>query len=132
MSEYRYLFGRRYRLNAENVWEYCPPRSQFFTGRYGVKMVSFRVPVDIVPFLQAILDKLEEIETFRRNLEGNVLNTSTEFLVDNEDFLKSMTYILTKGKVDDKERNLRSSDKKGAGASEKTEHSKEKTGRRRG
>jgi len=38
-----------------------------------------RIPLPLVPFIEGILAKCEELEQCRKNVQQNLLNTSVEF-----------------------------------------------------
>lgn len=83
-SQYRYVAGKRFRREVDGKLIYAPDKR---FGLHGVEKVTMRVPVSLVPFITEVLSKLEEIEECRRNILGNLFNTSSDV------FLKSMEKI---------------------------------------
>ncbi|MDO4858687.1 MAG: hypothetical protein Q4A17_12165 [Thermoguttaceae bacterium] len=80
-SVYRYVSGKRYRLTEDGKLIFSPDKN---SGFHGVKKVTMRVPETLVPFITQVLEKLEEIEECRRNIAGNIFNTSSEFILPKE------------------------------------------------
>lgn len=76
MTQYKYWCGKRFYKSADGSWLPCTTNK--FRNRFGVPTTSIRVPVCMVPFLSLLLDKMAEVETVRRNLSSDVLNTSPD------------------------------------------------------
>ncbi len=76
-GKYKYVNGYRFLLTAEGDWRFSPRRSGS-NGKYGCKTRRLRVPEELVPAVLSLMEKFAEIEQIRRNIEGNILNTSPE------------------------------------------------------
>ena len=75
MSEYKWVNGKRFRKLRSGDWVLCENKPY---RKYGSDVVSIRVPKEMVPWLMEILNKLEEIETARRNICSNLYNTNPD------------------------------------------------------
>lgn len=72
----KFVCGKRYILK-EGVLT-CSVGRVKGSGRFGFPTVAVRVPLPLVPFIQAILRKCEEIENTRRVVTNNIYNTSAD------------------------------------------------------
>ena len=79
-SEKVFFCGRRFELDEDGHLIPLTQSEKTCRGKYGEKSVVVRVPVSLLPWLQSILKSIEEIETVRRNIEANLLNTSPELI----------------------------------------------------
>lgn len=82
--KYKYLAGKKFRVYRDGTVEFAGLPT---VGRYGERTVSMRVPVSIAVWLKDLLDKIEEIETIRRNILGNPYNSSLEYIVEYKNIL---------------------------------------------
>lgn len=78
--EKAFFCGRKFEIDEQGRLVPVGNSEGTSRGKYGEDTVTMRVPVSIVPLLQLILGTVEQIEIVRRNIEGNVLNTSPELL----------------------------------------------------
>lgn len=74
----KFLCGKRYVVLKDGFLTVPVGRAKG-SGRFGFQTVAVRVPVPLVPFLQSILRKCEEIEETRRIVMNNIYNTSPDF-----------------------------------------------------
>lgn len=80
-SQYRYFCGKRYRRLEDGSLIFAPKKRE---SLHGVKKVTMRVPVTLVPFINEVLGKLAEIQEIKLNIEGNYFNTSADVLINNK------------------------------------------------
>jgi len=73
-----YVSGKAYYADEEgNIKR---PRGRLpGCGKFGFPTVIMRIPLPLVPFIEGILAKCEELEQCRKNVQQNLLNTSVEF-----------------------------------------------------
>lgn len=96
-----FFCGRKIMVDEEGRLVTSSSRSGWSAGKYGEDTVTVRVPVSLMPLLQHILLTLEGIEQVRRNIEGNVLNTTPELFgcdtlkkVYSEDWRRAVAYAM--------------------------------------
>lgn len=79
-NELVYFCGRPFTYDDEGKLVPCERSTGGKLGKYGEDTVTMRVPVSMVPLLQSLLNRIEEIEIVRRNIQGNVLNSTPELI----------------------------------------------------
>lgn len=75
-----FFCGRRFEMDEEGRLIPLTMSELAYKGKYGEDTVSIRVPVSLLPLLRHILKTVEGIEIVRRNIEGNILNTTPELM----------------------------------------------------
>ena len=80
MTQFKWLNGKKFRKLRSGDWVLCEKEPY---RKYGSELVSIRVPKEMVPWLTELLDKLEQIETARRNICSNIYNVSPDYYLSN-------------------------------------------------
>lgn len=96
-----FFCGRRFEMDEEGRLIPLTPSELAYRGKYGEDTVSVRVPVSLLPLLRSILKTIEGIEIVRRNIEGNILNTTPELMgcdtlkqMYDEDWRRAVAYAM--------------------------------------
>jgi len=89
-EEVVYISGKAYLADEEGVIK--RPRGRVAgCGKFGFPTVIMRIPEPLVPFIEGILKKCEELETCRKNVEQNLLNTSIPSCLEDYDLGSPLT-----------------------------------------
>ncbi|MBQ4143458.1 MAG: hypothetical protein IJD43_08295 [Thermoguttaceae bacterium] len=88
-GEVVYISGKAYFVDESGVKR---PRGRVAgCGKYGFPTVIMRIPEPLVPFIEGILKKCEELEICRRNVEQNLLNSTVSSCLEDYDLGSPLT-----------------------------------------